>query len=101
MTQGSRGPPENGEQEVARRDIFFPCDPREGNPVALKNGVVAHFHDGRIEKGVTHDFSPNRPSFHLTSIEGSSEGASTSVRSRDLKALFFVKDLSGDPLRVD
>ena len=62
------------------------------------NLVVAHFRDGTVVKGATNDFFPNRPAFHVTP-SGAERGQQ--VRVQDLKALFFVKHLEGDPLRVD
>lgn len=61
------------------------------------NQVVARFLDGRVMKGRALDMDPSRPSFHLRSplhppIE---------VKLAELKALFFVKDLDGNPERVD
>lgn len=55
--------------------------------------VVAHFTDGRILKGTTANFRPNAPEFHLRSRDA----APTVVRVSDLKGLFFVHDLDGDP----
>ncbi|MFN8589456.1 MAG: hypothetical protein U0704_16815 [Candidatus Eisenbacteria bacterium] len=62
------------------------------------NKVVARFLDGSTLKGTTEDFSPNRPSFHL---HGVNESSSREVKCAQLKAVFFVKDLAGDPTRKD
>jgi len=59
--------------------------------------VVVRFADGGLLKGTTQDFLPNRPSFHLISADG---GAVREVRCKDLKAVFVVKSLEGDPERV-
>lgn len=64
-------------------------------PEAIR--VVARFANGKLLKGTTQDFLPNRPSFHLIPADG---GPSLEVRTDQLKALFFVKDLRGDPDRV-
>ena len=56
------------------------------------NRVVVQFKDGTVRKGTTNDFMPNKERFHLTSTEGSTEAVDI-VR---LKALFFVKDISGN-----
>jgi hypothetical protein len=61
-----------------------------------RNRVVAHFKDGRILKGFTHDFLPARGAFHLTSEMASEAGAVHDIKVSDLKALFFVKCLIGD-----
>lgn len=60
-----------------------------------QNMVVAHFKDGTLEKGTTHDFLPARGSFHLTVSEGEEGGSTREVRLSDLKAVFFVKSLKG------
>ena len=62
------------------------------------NRVVAHFTDGRLAKGTTQDFFPNRPRFHVQPADG---GAAIEIRCRDLKALFFVRDFEGDSRRQD
>ena len=61
------------------------------------NTVVAHYLNGKVLKGTTQDFFPNRPMFHLSPPQG----AVMEVRCRDLKALFFVRDLVGDHKRRD
>jgi len=60
--------------------------------------VVVRAADGKVLKGTTQDFFPNRASFHLIPTGG---GPSIEVRSRQLKAVFFVKDFAGDPGRKD
>lgn len=64
------------------------------------NKVVARFTDGRTIKGTTADFLQARPLFHV-STEGAAAGDKpVEVLMRDLKAVFFVKDLEGDKERV-
>jgi hypothetical protein len=60
--------------------------------------VVAHYMDGKLLKGTTQDFFPNRPRFHLQPADG---GTAVEVRCRALKALFFVKEFAGNPRRRD
>jgi hypothetical protein len=60
--------------------------------------VVVRAADGKVLKGTTQDFFPNRASFHLIPAGGS---PSIEVRTRQLKAVFFVKDFAGDPGRKD
>ena len=67
--------------------------------MAISSSVVAHYVDGRIQKGFTRDFAPQRPSFHLTPV--GKDAAVSLVRTYELKAVFFVRDLDGDPLRTD
>ena len=62
------------------------------------NRVVARMLDGKLLKGTTQDFFPNRPVFHLTPAEG---GTPLEIRTRQLKAVFFVRDFTGDTGRRD
>lgn len=64
----------------------------------INNKVVARYIDGRVLKGVTRDFSPNRVSFH---VEVAGTGEIVELRCRHLKALFFVRSLDGDSSRQD
>jgi hypothetical protein len=58
--------------------------------------VVVRYVDGRVVKGTTQDFFPNKDRFHLLSDTTTSE-ESAEVLIRDLKAVFFVKDFGGNP----
>ncbi len=62
------------------------------------NRVVAHLLNGKLVKGTTQDFFPNRPVFHILPLEG---GAALEMRTKQIKALFFVKDFAGDGGRRD
>jgi hypothetical protein len=62
------------------------------------NRVVVRFLDGRVLKGTTEDFFPNRPSFHLRPIGAAGV---QDIRCKDLKAVFFVKDFEGNAERKD
>ena len=53
--------------------------------------VVAGFRDGRRVKGITLDFLPTKDVFHVQT-EG---GEVVDIRLKDLKSVFFVKDLVG------
>lgn len=55
--------------------------------------VVIRYMDGRIIKGFTNDFFPNKPAFHVGS--GPSDKG-VQIQVSDLKAIFFVKDFEGD-----
>lgn len=59
--------------------------------------VVARYADGRILKGHTHNFSPNRPEFHLFPLGGDTTNEGVKVLVKELKALFFVRDFAGNP----
>ena len=60
--------------------------------------VVAHYLDGRLVKGTTEDFEPTQPTFTL---HPGGSGVPMKVECRKLKALFFVRNLAGDPGRDD
>jgi len=61
------------------------------------NLIVARLLNGRTIKGSTSDFFPERPQFHVQT-RGSSQ--TVAVKMDDLKAIFFVKDLVGNPGHV-
>jgi hypothetical protein len=61
--------------------------------VTAGNLVVAAFRDGRRVRGQTLDFFPNRESFHVQT----EEGEVVPIRIKDLKAVFFVRELHGNP----
>lgn len=60
--------------------------------------VVARFKDGGVLKGHTRDFSPGRKDFHLELLH---EETINLIETEQLKAMFFVKDFSGDSNRKD
>lgn len=61
-----------------------------------ENRVVAHYLGGNLVKGYAFDFSQDRDSFHVfNSPDRIEEG--TLVYHDELKALFFVKTLEGNP----
>ncbi len=66
--------------------------------IAESNKVVVHVLGGKILKGTTQDFFPNRPIFHLQPADGS---PAVEFRARQLKAVFFVKDFTGNAQRRD
>jgi hypothetical protein len=63
---------------------------------SARNKVVAHFADGRLLKGYTHDFTPARETFHLTSQLEEDFGTTYEVNVTELKAIFFVKTFKGN-----
>ena len=62
-----------------------------------KNKVVARFKNGSILKGNTSDFLPNKNQFHLETESG---GIQT-VEVDQLKAIFFVRDFTGNKDHVE
>lgn len=61
--------------------------------------LVVHGNDGRILKGYSADFSPGVPYFHLATLQRPSDAEKIWLENQ--KAVFFVRDFSGDPARVD
>ena len=57
--------------------------------------VVVRYRDGRLVKGITSNFLPARDGFHVQTPKGEV----VCVAQAELKALFFVRDLAGDPTR--
>ena len=65
------------------------------------NKVVARFVDGRLLKGVTGDFFPAKPFFHIDVVDSPPGAEAITVRTAELKAVFFVKDFQGNPMYVE
>ncbi len=65
----------------------------------MEDKVVAHFKDGKTQRGYTQDFRPDGETFHLLPSEGG--GIPTTIRLEDLKALFYVKDYGSARRQVD
>jgi len=61
--------------------------------------VVARFNDGSIVRGYTNDFDPSKAHMHISS--DLRDGESTIILLSDLKALFFVREFAGNPMRED
>jgi hypothetical protein len=59
--------------------------------------VVVRYADGKVIKGYTQDFFPNKDRFHLRPHERSTGQDTQQVLLKDLKAIFFVKDFGGNP----
>jgi len=59
------------------------------------NLVVAHYLGGKLAKGTAPDFNQNRDTFHVFTKTDQIEG--TLIYIDDLKAVFFVKTLEGNP----
>ncbi len=59
--------------------------------------VVARFADGRMIKGFTSDFVPAKDIFHVLPPDAPVGSKPVEVRTKDLKAVFFVKEFAGDP----
>ena len=57
--------------------------------------VVARYMDGRVAKGLSQDFFPNKDRFHIYPADKSS-GETVEVLLKGLKAVFFVRDFVGN-----
>ncbi len=62
--------------------------------------VVARYANGKIIKGYTLDFFPNKDRFHVTPIDKPSDKP-IEVIVNQLKAVFMVRDFNGDPQYVE
>ena len=62
--------------------------------------TVVHYKDGRILKGFTRGFQAHRESFELAAGEDA-EAAVEEIWAPDLKAVFFVKDFTGNSRCMD
>ena len=65
------------------------------------NKVVARFLDGRMIKGVTSDFVPAKDRFHVAEASAAPGSRPVEVQTKDLKALFFVRELDGQAQRAN
>jgi hypothetical protein len=63
--------------------------------------IVIRYRDGRTLKGTTQNFFPNKPVFHVTRLGRAGPGDLTEVNVEDLKAIFFVRDFTGNAKHVE
>jgi len=64
----------------------------------VQNLVVARYRNGKIIRGVTHDFGPQKKVFHVSTVERHGrtvDGKVYEIFLSELKAVFFVKSLEG------
>lgn len=62
----------------------------------MPNFVVANLLSGEVVKGISLDVDASKPLCHIRTDAGV-----VKVKLADVKALFFVRDLAGDPQRND
>ncbi len=91
---------EERQRQVAPADSTFqsrePITRLEVRTVRVRrrmNKVVARHADGTVVKGTSMNVDVTKPTIHVRT----SDGKMAEVRLADLKALFFVKSLEGDP----
>jgi hypothetical protein len=70
----------------------------ERRPTDKENKVVVRCGDGRLIKGHTFDFMPNKDIFHVVNPDDPSDVIE--LASSEPKAIFFVKSLAGDRNRA-
>ena len=58
--------------------------------------IVARFLDGKMVKGYTQNFFPNRPVFHVVPMDAASMTKPVEIQVSKLKAVFFVRDFLGN-----
>ena len=58
--------------------------------------IVARFLNGKIVKGYTQNFFPNRPVFHVLPMDAASKTDPEEIQVSELKAVFFVRDFFGN-----
>jgi hypothetical protein len=63
----------------------------------VQNKIVAHYEEGKLLKGVTNDFFPNKNTFHLMLMSEPPDSKPLELIIDGLKGLFFVKDYFGNP----
>jgi hypothetical protein len=61
--------------------------------------VVARFRNGKMVRGYTNDFHPSKAHLHITPEDKLGDALFLSLSQ--LKAVFFVRDFTGDPARVE
>jgi len=54
--------------------------------------IVARFLDGKIVKGYTQNFFPNRPVFHVLPMDAAGKTDPVKIQVSELKAVFFVRE---------
>ncbi len=62
----------------------------------IQNKIVVRYQDGRVSKGFTSNFMPNKDSFHLLPLDAPPGFKPLDIFIKELKAIFFVKDFVGN-----
>src|SRR5262245_2841116 len=89
--------PELTAPRAAQGELRIP--PPVAAPSLAWQKVIARFIDGRIVAGYTNNFHPSKDQLHL--FANPRQGESTFIPLAQLKALFFVREFSGDPTLVE
>ena len=91
--------PELTARRVMRQQAAPVARPAAAAPSVGWQKVIARFVDGRIVAGYTNDFHPTKQQLHL--FPNPRQGESTFIPLAKLKALFFVREFSGNPTLVE
>ena len=62
----------------------------------MQNKIVVRYFDGRILKGTSADFMPNKDRFHIVPLDAPPGKKPQEILVRELKAVFFVRDYDGN-----
>ncbi len=62
----------------------------------MHNKIVAKYLDGKVLKGISGDFFPDKEMFHISFGDTLETGETITVNVSELKAVFFVKDFEGN-----
>jgi hypothetical protein len=62
----------------------------------MQHKIIVRFQDGRILKGTTVDFMPNKYLFHIMPLDAPPGQKPQEITVRELKAVFFVRDYDGN-----
>jgi hypothetical protein len=62
----------------------------------MQNKIVVRYQDGRVLKGTSVDFMPNKDLFHIVPLDAPLGNKPQEIHARELKAVFFVKDYNGN-----
>jgi hypothetical protein len=65
-------------------------------PGVVPQRVVVHFKGGKLLKGYTSDFRPEKSGFSVVSEQRADRGTTYQIKFDQLKAVFFVKTLGGN-----
>jgi hypothetical protein len=67
----------------------------------IPNKIVVRYQDGRMMKGSTADFMPNKELFHVVPVDSPPGLKPVDVFVKDLKAVFLVKTLDGNAQYIE
>jgi hypothetical protein len=63
--------------------------------------IVVRYRNGKILKGYMQNFFPNKPMFHVNPLGADGLGQLVEVMVEELKAVFYVRDFTGNAKHVE